>query len=291
MKNPKIAAAVTNNEIDAARKAGASKADIQKLSDEAAKANATAKEEPKAPLMRSEKEIIHVLRDVQKTTDKLEKSQLPKVTSAVVDYLNEKSAQSGNAKLIVTQTELRQHLYDLVEYRRRDENGTQIGSSSFEHIVDRAVMAALLIFNEKSGFILDDKLGIAAPENKIVPTLKVANAIKGGTKEVANMVTDLVPVPIRVIEAKFREEFPTAGKGKGRQPHKNNGQGVDTSNLANIPAIAVLQRAAEILKGFSETKTPENLRGIIADIFMYADKIAEEDAAAQATKADERKTA
>lgn len=172
-------------------------------------------EKPNAEAVKAaDDKLKAALADARKATDKLDRTTMPKIGLAVVEYLKAKAAMQLNnsVKLSVTLSELREHCYDLATYSRRDENGIDTSSASFEQVVRRGIMCGMLAFEEHKSFAIDAKLGVCAPSNALAPKLKVKNPVTHKWQEVDNTETALQSVTVRTIEHEFAEKYGKAKK-------------------------------------------------------------------------------
>jgi hypothetical protein len=219
------------------------------------------------------------LLDARKATDKLDKTTLPKVAAAVIEYLTAKAAMRTNnkAQVSVTLKELRDHCYDLANYRRSDpDTGLDTSSASFEHLVARAIKGGMLVFEGHKQFAIDPKLGIAAPSNVLAPKIKAKNPVTNKWQEVDNMESSAQAVPIRVIEAEFAAKYGKEDKRATRQAKSTKDQG--TVDVTQGNTSQQLTACAKLLHTLASKDYPlssgqlDNIANIARDATAILDK-------------------
>lgn len=226
-----------------------------------------------AVLSKTESALATVLLSVQKAAGSLEASGIPSVAKAVLAYMEDRQRAAGNAQISVSLVEIRNHCYELIDYKRVNDAGIDTSQPAFEAVVSRGIKAALLVFNGTKGFVLQENK-IMAPHNAVVPEVKVTGGLAGSKKTVPNQDATLMQVPIRLIENEFKAAFPATS----RRPHANkkngNGEAVafDPDTIEAGPVMGAMLALLDKIDTGDITLTEDELN-TLADVFQRIDGI------------------
>jgi hypothetical protein len=174
---------------------------------------ASVKTDRTAPMLKSEHELVAVLKVTMEVAENVE-SRVSIIATAVLAYIKERGEQvaakpkNGSntaAALTLDMTDLREHCFELVGYAK--------GSNpSFEQAVRRGCQRALLVYEGFKGCKLGSvgkKAGLVAPSCNIYPKIKTIDPVSGkAVGEVDNQDKTLVLIPASKEADLFAEAFP-----------------------------------------------------------------------------------
>lgn len=211
------------------------------------------KADTKAKTLTTVTETVKKSVDALRTTARqMDGSRIPNLAMALQPWLElqtkvDKAAENNKSVAIsLTLRDVKQALFDIAGYTPKGEDGTDQREPSFEKACERAVKAALLIYNTSHGDTKDRARGymveagqIMAPCNIVQPEVKLPG-LKG--KTIKNPDKTPVAVPFRVLEQHFSEAFPVAGRAT-RTPAVKGKAG----QIGALADASVLQVANELI--------------------------------------------
>ena len=168
-----------------------------------------------------------------KNTRDILKTLLPKISNEVKNMINfhlEKTkgqVQTNNSKNAINEKAIREHLYSIVGYNRKEEE-----NGAFEIVVYRAIKLGRMMVDYPNEFSVDTK------ENKIYVMDKIATpqivvkkqGQKSNTEKVQNTSEKLVQVNTGTIDRVFRVKY---GGGSSKGSKTKDAQGI-ANNFKSI---------------------------------------------------------
>ena len=180
-----------------------------------------------------------------KNTSEIMKVLLPKIAvevrNVVQQVVNEQKSQvkTSETKKLINEKAIREHLYDLVAYKRKEEE-----NGAFEIVVYRAIKLGKMMVDYPSQFDVDEK------NSKIFVMSKVATPIieeklqgqKANTKKKQNTSEELVEVNTGVIDRVYKVKY--GGGSSGGKGGTNKDILIDTKfKSVSMDMFKLLDRA------------------------------------------------
>ena len=180
-----------------------------------------------------------------KNTSEIMKVLLPKIAvevrNVVQSVVNEQKSQvkTSETKKLINEKAIREHLYDLVGYKRKEEE-----NGAFEIVVYRAIKLGKMMVDYPSQFDVDEK------NSKIFVMSKVATPIieeklqgqKANTKKKQNTSEELVEVNTGVIDRVYKVKY--GGGSSGGKGGTNKDILIDTKfKSVSMDMFKLLDRA------------------------------------------------
>ena len=180
-----------------------------------------------------------------KNTSEIMKVLLPKIAvevrNVVQQVVNEQKSQvkTSETKKLINEKAIREHLYDLVSYKRKEEE-----NGAFEIVVYRAIKLGKMMVDYPSQFDVDEK------NSKIFVMSKVATPIieeklqgqKANTKKKQNTSEELVEVNTGVIDRVYKVKY--GGGSSGGKGGTNKDILIDTKfKSVSMDMFKLLDRA------------------------------------------------
>ena len=174
--------------------------------------------------------LKEILKLALKQTSTTTREVLPKLSSAVVSYINEfkenlkDKTKTDDMMKYLSRTEISKHCYQLVGYNRRDEV-----NDLFEKVVSRAIRLGIMRIDFPTQFAVDENTNDVFVMSSILEP-KIDVKIKGSklTKKINNKDDSLIPVSTYVVDKMYKAKYPTGS----RQPKQKDEKAIN--NLKNI---------------------------------------------------------
>ena len=187
-----------------------------------------------------------------KNTREIMRVLLPKIAVEVEKMINfhlnstKNQVQTNETKKIINEKEIREHLYNLVGYKAKEEK-----NGAFETVVYRAINLGKMKVDTPDQIEIDEK------ESKIYMVSKVATPFieqklkgqKGGTKKVPNESNDLVEVNTGTIDTVYKIRSGKISKGGSTKDTKmiaNNFKAISKAFFVNFDKAITLANKKDV---------------------------------------------
>ena len=187
-----------------------------------------------------------------KNTREIMKVLLPKIAVEVEKMINfhlnstKNQVQTNETKKIINEKAIREHLYNLVGYKAKEEK-----NGAFETVVYRAINLGKMKVDTPDQIEIDEK------ESKIYMVSKVATPFieqklkgqKGGTKKVPNESKDLVEVNTGTIDTVYKIRSGKISKGGSTKDTKmiaNNFKAISKAFFVNFDKAITLANKKDV---------------------------------------------
>ena len=187
-----------------------------------------------------------------KNTREIMKVLLPKIAVEVEKMINfhlnstKNQVQTNETKKIINEKAIREHLYNLVGYKAKEEK-----NGAFETVVYRAINLGKMKVDTPDQIEIDEK------ESKIYMVSKVATPFieqklkgqKGGTKKVPNESNDLVEVNTGTIDTVYKIRSGKISKGGSTKDTKmiaNNFKAISKAFFVNFDKAITLANKKDV---------------------------------------------
>jgi len=187
-----------------------------------------------------------------KNTREIMRVLLPKIAVEVEKMINfhlnstKNQVQTNETKKIINEKAIREHLYNLVGYKAKEEK-----NGAFETVVYRAINLGKMKVDTPDQIEIDEK------ESKIYMVSKVATPFieqklkgqKGGTKKVPNESNDLVEVNTGTIDTVYKIRSGKISKGGSTKDTKmiaNNFKAISKAFFVNFDKAITLANKKDV---------------------------------------------
>ena len=187
-----------------------------------------------------------------KNTREIMRVLLPKIAVEVEKMINfhlnstKNQVQTNETKKIINEKAIREHLYNLVGYKAKEEK-----NGAFETVVYRAINLGKMKVDTPDQIEIDDK------NSKIFMVSKVATPFieqklkgqKGGTKKVPNESNDLVEVNTGTIDTVYKIRSGKISKGGSTKDTKmiaNNFKAISKAFFVNFDKAITLANKKDV---------------------------------------------
>ena len=187
-----------------------------------------------------------------KNTREMMRVLLPKIAVEVEKMINfhlnstKNQVQTNETKKIINEKAIREHLYNLVGYKAKEEK-----NGAFETVVYRAINLGKMKVDTPDQIEIDDK------NSKIFMVSKVATPFieqklkgqKGGTKKVPNESNDLVEVNTGTIDTVYKIRSGKISKGGSTKDTKmiaNNFKAISKAFFVNFDKAMTLANKKDV---------------------------------------------
>lgn len=187
-----------------------------------------------------------------KNTREIMRVLLPKIAVEVEKMINfhlnstKNQVQTNETKKIINEKAIREHLYNLVGYKAKEEK-----NGAFETVVYRAINLGKMKVDTPDQIEIDEK------ESKIYMVSKVATPFieqklkgqKGGTKKVPNESKDLVEVNTGTIDTVYKIRSGKISKGGSTKDTKmiaNNFKAISKAFFVNFDKAITLANKKDV---------------------------------------------